>query len=117
MCVGRTATADTVVGNVPVRKGERLVVWLSSANRDDLVFAEPTRFDVGRDPNDHLALGHGPRSCLGAHLVRMQMRAMFTAVLDRFDDIEPAGEARRLRSNVHNGIKHLPIRWRPKSRR
>ncbi|GAA4634650.1 cytochrome P450 [Actinoallomurus vinaceus] len=117
MCVGRTVTADTVVGNVPVRKGERLVVWVSSANRDELVFAEPGRFDVGRAPNDHLALGLGPRACLGAHLVRMQMRAMFTAVLDRFDDIEPAGEPRRLRSNVRNGVKHLPIRWRPRPRR
>jgi cytochrome P450 len=116
MCVARTATTDTVVGNVPVRKGERLVVWLVSANRDESMFAEPTRFDVGRVPNDHLALGHGPRACLGAHLVRMQMRAMFAAVLDRFEDIEPAGEARRSRSNVHNGVKHLPIRWRPRPR-
>ncbi|MCO6006072.1 cytochrome P450 [Actinoallomurus purpureus] len=114
MCLGRTAVTDTVVGNVPVRKGERLVVWLVSANRDEPVFAEPTRFDVGRAPNDHLALGLGPRACLGTHLVRMQMRAMFGAVLDRFDALEPAGEPRRLRSNVHNGIKHLPIRWRPK---
>jgi cytochrome P450 len=114
VCVGRTATADTVVGNVPVRKGERLVVWLVSANRDEPVFAEPARFDVGRTPNDHLALGHGPRACLGAHLVRMQMRSMFAALLDRFDAIEPAGEPRRLRSNVHNGLKHLPIRWRPR---
>ncbi|MCO5997782.1 cytochrome P450 [Actinoallomurus rhizosphaericola] len=114
--VGRTATADTVVGNVPVRKGERLVVWLASANRDEPVFEEPARFDVGRAPNDHVALGRGPRACLGAHLVRMQMRAMFAAVLDRFDAIEPAGDARRLRSSVHNGITHLPIRWQPRGR-
>jgi cytochrome P450 len=116
ICVGRTAAADTVVGHVPVRKGERLVVWLVSANRDESVFAEPARFDVSRAPNDHLALGRGPRACLGAHLVRMQMRAMFAAVLDRFEDLEPAGEARRSRSNVHNGVKHLPIRWRPRPR-
>lgn len=114
--VARTAATDTVVGNVPVRKGERLVVWLASANRDEPVFEEPARFDVGRAPNDHVALGRGPRACLGAHLVRMQMRAMFAAVLDRFEAIEPAGEARRLRSNVHNGITHLPIRWQPRAR-
>ena len=112
MCVRRTATADTVVGNVPVRKGECVVLWFSSANRDELVFDEPTRFDVGRAPNEHLALGHRPR--LGAHVVRVQMRAMFAAVLDRFDDMEPAGEPRRLRSNVRNGLKHLPMRWKPR---
>ncbi|GAA4612663.1 cytochrome P450 [Actinoallomurus liliacearum] len=116
ICVDRTAATDTVVGNVPVRKGERLVVWLASANRDEPVFPDPARFDVGRAPNEHLALGHGPRACLGTHLVRMQMRAMFAAVLGRFDAIEPAGEARRLRSNVHNGITHLPIRWNLRSR-
>jgi cytochrome P450 len=86
-------------------------VWFSSANRDEDVFDEPTRFDVGRTGNDHLAFGHGPHFCLGAHLARLQMRAMFTAVLDRLDDIEPAGEPRRLRSNFQNGVKRLPMRW------
>ncbi len=110
----RTATCDTVVGNVPVRKGEKVVVWFTSANRDEEVFPEPTRFDVGRSPNDHLAFGYGPHFCLGAHLARAQMRAMYRAVLERFDDIEQAGEAVRLRSNFQNGIKRLPIRWKPR---
>jgi cytochrome P450 len=109
----RTATTDTVVGNVPVRAGEKVVVWFSSANRDEDVFAEPSRFDVGRAPNDHVTFGHGPHFCLGAHLARLQMRAMFSAVLDRLGDIEPAGEPIRLRSNFQNGIKRLPIRWKP----
>lgn len=110
----RTATTDTVVGNVPVRKGEKVVVWFSSANRDELVFDRPSRFDVGRADNDHLSFGHGPHFCLGAHLARVQMRAMFTAVLDHLDEVEPAGEPRRLRSNFQNGIKSLPIRWKPR---
>jgi cytochrome P450 len=109
----RTATADTVVGNVPVRKGEKVVVWFSSANRDEEAFAEPSRFDIGRTENDHLTFGHGPHFCLGAHLARLQMRAMFGAVLDRLHDIEPAGEPIRLRSNFQNGIKRLPVRWTP----
>jgi cytochrome P450 len=109
----RTATADTVVGNVPVRKGEKVVVWFSSANRDEEAFTTPSRFDVGRTDNDHLTFGHGPHFCLGAHLARLQMRAMFGAVLDRLHDIEPAGEPIRLRSNFQNGIKRLPIRWHP----
>jgi cytochrome P450 len=111
----RTATADTVVGNVPVRKGEKVVVWFSSANRDEEVFAKPSQFDVGRAENDHLTFGHGPHFCLGAHLARLQMRAMFGAVLDRLHDIEPAGEPIRLRSNFQNGIKRLPIRWTPRT--
>jgi cytochrome P450 len=109
----RTATTDTTVGNVPVRAGEKVVVWFSSANRDEDVFPEPSRFDVGRTPNDHLTFGHGPHFCLGAHLARLQLRAMFSAVLDRLGDIEPAGEPIRLRSNFQNGIKRLPIRWKP----
>ncbi|WP_329252439.1 cytochrome P450 [Actinoallomurus sp. NBC_01490] len=110
----RTATADTVVGNVPVREGEKVVVWFSSANRDEEVFDRPSRFDVGRAGGDHLTFGHGPHFCLGAHLARLQLRAMFAAVLDRLDDIEPAGEPMRLRSNFQNGIKRLPIRWKPR---
>jgi cytochrome P450 len=102
------------VGNVPVRRGEKVVVWFTSANRDEEVFPEPARFDIGRSPNDHLAFGYGPHFCLGAHLARVQMRAMYRAVLDRFDDIEQAGEAVRLRSNFQNGLKRLPIRWKPR---
>jgi cytochrome P450 len=109
----RTATADTTIGSVPIRRGEKVVVWFTSANRDDEVFPEPSRFDIGRPPGDHLTFGHGPHFCLGAHLARLQMRAMFSAVLDRFHDLEPAGDVIRLRSNFQNGIKRLPIRWTP----
>ena len=110
----RTATRDTEVGGVPIRSGQKVVVWFSSANRDGEVFPDPDRFDVGRLPNDHLTFGHGPHFCLGAHLAREQMRALFAAVLDRLDDLEPAGEPSRLRSNFQNGVKHLPIHWRPR---
>jgi cytochrome P450 len=98
---------------VPIRAGQKVVVWFSSANRDPEVFEEPDRFDVGRSAGDHLAFGHGPHFCLGAHLAREQMRALFAAVLERMDDVELAGEPTRLRSNFQNGVKHLPIRWRP----
>lgn len=107
----RTAVADASVGGVEVKAGDKVVVYFSSANRDETVFAEPDRFDIHRDPNPHLAFGHGPHFCVAAHLARVQMRAMFDAVLDRLGEVELAGDPVRLRSNFQNGIKHLPIRW------
>ncbi len=106
----RTATEDVDLGGVRIQAGQKVVVWFSSANRDERVFAEPDRFDVDRKPGEHLAFGHGPHFCLGAHLARVQMRALFDAVLDAFDALELAGEPARLRSNFQNGIKHLPVR-------
>ncbi|MCP3800946.1 cytochrome P450 [Allokutzneria sp. A3M-2-11 16] len=106
----RTATED--VADMGLRRGDKVVVWFSSANRDPAVFAEPDRFDIRRRPNDHLVFGHGPHFCLGAHLARVQMRAIFSAVLDLLGEVEPAGEPVRLRSNFQNGLKRLPIRWR-----
>jgi cytochrome P450 len=60
-----------------------------------------------------VSFGHGPHFCVAARLARVQLHAMFAAVLDRLADVELTGEPVRLRSNFQNGIKHLPIRWRP----
>lgn len=106
----RTATEDTVLGGTTIRAGQKVVVWFSSANRDEAVFADPNRFDLDRKPGEHVAFGHGPHFCLGAHLARVQMRALFDAVLDTFDTLTLAGAPVRLRSNFQNGIKHLPLR-------
>jgi cytochrome P450 len=108
----RTAVADTSISGADIRAGDKVVVFFSSANRDENVFADPDRFDIDRDPNPHLAFGHGPHFCIAAHLARVQMRAMFSAVLERLGEVEMAGEPVRLRSNFQNGIKHLPISWR-----
>ena len=108
----RTATVDTELAGVRIRAGEKVVVWFSAANRDEAAFDDPDTFRPNRTPNDHLTFGHGPHFCLGAHLARVQLRAMFAAVLDLLGEIEPAGEPVRLRSNFQNGIKSLPIRWR-----
>lgn len=113
----RTATVDTELAGVRIRAGDKVVVWFSSANRDEREFPDPNDFLLTREPNDHLTFGHGPHFCLGAHLARTQLRAMFAAVLDIWGEIEPAGEPTRLRSNFQNGIKHLPIRWNLSSRR
>jgi cytochrome P450 len=107
----RTATADTRLSDVDIRAGDKVVVWFSAANRDESVFADPDAFDIGRTPNDHLTFGHGPHFCLGAHLARVQLRAMFGAVLDLLGEVTLAGEPVRLRSTFQNGLKSLPIRW------
>jgi cytochrome P450 len=107
----RTATTDTVLGGQEIRAGDKVVVWFSSGNRDERVFADPHRFDVTRTRNDHLSFGHGPHYCIGAHLAKVQMRALFTAVFDRLGEVTQAGEIVRLRSNFQHGVKHLPISW------
>jgi len=107
----RTATVDTTLGGTPIRAGDKVVVWFSSGNRDERVFADPARFDVSRTANDHLSFGHGPHYCVGAHLAKVQMRALFTAVFDRLGQVEPAGDIVRLRSNFQHGVKRLPIGW------
>lgn len=108
----RTATVDTELGGQRISAGDKVVVWFTSANRDERVFTDPDRFDVGRTSNDHLSFGHGPHYCIGAHLAKVQMRALFTAVFDQLGEVEPDGEPTRLRSTFQNGIKRLPTRWR-----
>ena len=83
-----------------------------SANRDEEIFADPERFDVGRQPNDHLAFGgFGEHYCLGANLARLELRSIFRQVLRRLDGIELDGPVERLNSGLVGGIKHLPIRY------
>jgi cytochrome P450 len=112
MLFRRTATTDTAVAGVPVRAGDKVVVSFSSANRDERVFADPARLDLTRRPNPHLVFGHGPHFCLGAHLARCQLRALFEALLARTVSITYSGAPAYLRSNFQRGVKRLPIHWR-----
>lgn len=106
----RTATADGVrLGDHEFAEGDKVVLFYASANRDEAVFAEPDRFDVTRDPNPHVGFGGpGPHFCLGAHLARRQVGAMFRELLARFPGVHATAEPDRLRSSFVNGIKHLP---------
>jgi cytochrome P450 len=111
MVFRRTATRASSLGPVSVAAGDKVVVSFLAANRDPAVFAEPSRFDLRRSPNPHLVFGHGPHFCLGAHLARTQMRALFGELLRRTSWIEAAGPPSYLRSNFQRGVKRLPIRW------
>jgi cytochrome P450 len=113
----RTATADTEIRGQKIREGEKVLVWYPSANRDEEVFENPHAFDVGRTPNEHLAFGIGEHFCLGANLARLQLNTIFRELLTRLPDMEFAGPVRRLRSNFIDGIKEMPVRFTPESRR
>ncbi|WP_043369013.1 cytochrome P450, partial [Mycolicibacterium conceptionense] len=107
----RTAAADTTVRGVPIAKGESVYLAYVSGNRDEEVFDNPHRFDVGRDPNKHLAFGYGVHFCLGAALARMEMNSLFTELLSRLDSIELAGTPELSATTFVGGLKHLPIRY------
>jgi len=110
----RTATCDTEVRGVPIKEGEKVVLYYASANRDEEVFADPHTFDVGRTPNDHLAFGGGGvHYCLGASLARAEIRATMRQIVERLPDLELAGEPDRLHSDFVNGIKTMPVRFTP----
>jgi cytochrome P450 len=106
----RTATRDVELGGVTIRAGEKTTHWYPAANRDETVFADPDRFDVARDPNPHLAFGHGIHHCLGASLARLEIATMLSVLLDRCAGFECTGPVEWGRSNKHTSIRHLPLR-------
>jgi cholest-4-en-3-one 26-monooxygenase len=109
----RTATRNTVLHGQNIRADDKVMIFYISANRDEDVFPEADRFDVGRTPNDHLAFGIGEHFCLGSNLARLEIRIMFEELLRRLPDIELAGPVDRLRSSLINGIKRMPVVFTP----
>lgn len=107
----RTATRDVVFGGKPIKAGDKVVMWLNSANHDGEGFPNPWRFDLAREKNDHMAFGrNGPHLCLGAWLARMELRLVFEELLKRVDRLELDGDLQHLRSNFIAGIKTMPVR-------
>ena len=107
----RTADRGHHRRGVPIAKGESVYLAYVSGNRDEEVFDEPFRFDVGRDPNKHLAFGYGVHFCLGAALARMEMNSLFSELIPRLESIELAGEPELSATVFVGGLKHLPIRY------
>jgi cytochrome P450 len=107
----RTATEDYEIRGTTVKAGQDVLLSYWSANRDEDVFTDPFRFDVGRTPNKHLAFGFGIHYCLGAMLARMELKTLFGALLPRLRHIELAGEPALTRSTFVSGLKRLPIRY------
>jgi cytochrome P450 len=107
----RTAAEDTTVRGVPIAAGESLLLSYVSANRDEDVFEDPFRFDVGRDPNKHVAFGYGVHFCLGAALARMEVNSFFAELLPRLKSIELTGDPEFVATTFVGGLKHLPVRY------
>jgi methyl-branched lipid omega-hydroxylase len=106
------AATDVEIGGVPISEGQKVVLWYNSGNRDERVFEDPYRFDVGRTPNEHIGFGGGgPHFCLGAHLARREIKVMFEEVLSRLPDIHVTGEPELLQSNFIHGIKRMPAEF------
>jgi methyl-branched lipid omega-hydroxylase len=109
----RTATEDTEIRGVPIKAGEKVVLWYNSANRDERTFADPFTFDVRRDPNPQVGFGAGgPHFCLGANLARREITVMFEEIRRRLPELRVVGEPAYLESNFINGIKRMPCAWK-----
>ena len=101
-----------MVGEVLVKKGQRVGLFYSSANFDEDVFEDPHTFNILRDPNPHLAFGgHGAHYCIGANLARQEIRLIFNALADHVPDIHLVEEPRRLRHGWVNGIKEMRVSY------
>jgi cytochrome P450 len=106
----RTASRELELHGRTIRAGDKVALWYVSGNRDERQFPQAGHFDVGRDPNKHLAFGLGsPHYCLGAHLARLELKIWLEEMLPYLGRIELAGSPRRLRSNFFHGVKSLPI--------
>ena len=107
----RTATRDAQLGGKQIRRGDKVVMWFASGNRDEAAFPDPYRLDVTRAGVEHVTFGKGsPHTCLGNSLARLEIRLMFEELIPRLKDIELTGEVTRVRSNFVNGIKRFPVR-------
>jgi cholest-4-en-3-one 26-monooxygenase len=112
-CFRRTAMKDVEIRDTRIAAGDKIMLWYPAANRDEEVFDDPDKFDIGRNPNDHLSFGIGEHFCLGSNLARMELRKIFAALMKRLPDIEFAAEPRRLRSNFVNGVKEMQVSFTP----
>lgn len=111
MHMRRTALCEVEMRGKLIRPGDKIIMWYCSANRDEDIFPDPFRFDIGRVGLPQLGFGIGEHYCLGARLAELQLRIFFDEFLRRFPAAAPCGPIRRMRSNFINGIKEMPVRF------
>jgi len=110
----RTATEDYQLRDKTIRAGESAILWYPSANRDEEIFNAPGEFRVDRKDAKQLAFGFGAHVCLGQHLARMEISALYRKLLERVTDIELTGTPQYTQSSFVGGLKSLPIRYKLK---
>jgi len=108
----RTATEDYEIRGKTIREGESAILWYPSANRDEEVFDAPFEFRVDRKDAKQLAFGFGAHVCLGQHLARMEISALFKELFNRVGSFELAGEPKYTQATFVGGLKSLPIRYK-----
>jgi linalool 8-monooxygenase len=117
MHIRRTAVTDVEIGGQTIKKGDKVVVWYISANRDEKKWTKAHQFDVSRfltkSATPHLAFGSGPHLCLGRRLAELQLKIALEQLLRRLPDIEVTDAPRRLRSNFIAGIKEMHVAFTP----
>ena len=107
----RTALVDTELGGKTIKKGDRVVMWYISGNRDEEAIERPNEFIIDRArPRTHLSFGFGIHRCVGMRLAELQLRIVWEEMLKRFDRIEVVGEPKRVYSSFVRGIESLPVR-------
>jgi len=107
----RTATRDVEFQGQTIRKGDRVVMWYASGNRDETVIAEPDRFIIDRErPRHHMSFGFGIHRCMGNRVAELQLRILWEEILKRFRHVEVVGEPVRVLSNFVQGYTDLPVR-------
>ncbi len=109
MHMRRTATADTTIGGQAIAKGDKIVLWYISGNRDATVYDQPDRFDIARKGPQHVGFGAGQHVCVGSRLAEMQLRVAFDILADRVSRFDVQAPPRRFRSNFINGLKNLDV--------
>ena len=107
----RTAMTDYELGGKTIKKGDKVIMWYVSGNRDGEVIPDPDSFIIDRErPRQHVAFGFGIHRCVGNRLAEMQLKVVWEEILKRFKRIEVVGEPRRLNSNFVKGYEALPVR-------
>ncbi|WP_028658498.1 cytochrome P450 [Nocardioides insulae] len=109
----RTATVDVPLGDAVIPAGEKILMFLGSANRDPRRWTDPDRFDLSRDPSGHVGFGMGLHQCVGQHVARLEAECVLRALASRVRAIEPAGESRRHLNNTLRAWASLPVRLVP----
>jgi hypothetical protein len=106
----RTATTDVEIGGTVVPRGRKVLMFLGAANRDPRRWADPDRFDLGRDPSGHVGFGMGIHQCVGQHVARLEAESLLTALAARVERLEIAGPTRRHHNNTLRAWASLPVR-------